>query len=283
MARWWPSRSVALPLPSSPHWAPRTTIAGIGTSSRSGTVGPRSVTGAGQGHARARTRNSTGALAAHVIRAGRSGRRARVRPVDPLLLITNADAGSADDESLERGARRCCARRARRRGRSDLQPRRARRRAAPRAASAGSWWPAATAACTPWSPRCTAATSSTDAVRRPAAAGHRQRLRPRRRASRSTSRRPRGWSSTGEVRADGPDRRRARRGRGQQRARRGRRPGQPHAAPAGRTGSAGRRRQGQPRQARLPDRRRPRRSTRRSCGCASRWTARSSPTSTSRC
>ena len=84
---------------------------------------------------------------------------------------------------------------------------------------------------------------------------------------------------------DGPRRRRGRRGRRQQRARRRRREGQPARRPLEGPAGLGRLRQGQPRQARLPDRRRCSTAvrTRRSCGCASRWTARWSTTSTSRC
>ena len=118
---------------------------------------------------------------------------------------------------------------------------------------------------------------------RPAADGHRQRLRPR-------QRHPARDRGSGPARAGGrapqgrPHRRRDRQRRGQQRARRGRRAGQPQGRavedPAGRR----RRRQGQPRQARLPHRRRccPR-STRPAGACASSSTARSSTTSTGRC
>src|SRR3954452_15450333 len=71
-------RSVALPFPSSPHWAPRTTIAGISTPH----VG------------RCRRRHEATAPAF------------TVGPIvsalmDPLLVITNKDAGTADQETLE--------------------------------------------------------------------------------------------------------------------------------------------------------------------------------------
>ena len=97
----------------------------------------------------------------------------------------------------------------------------------------------------------------TDAVVGPDPDGHRQRLRPlpgdpaRRRGGGPGRRRGRGAS-------DGPDRRRARRDRGQQRAHRRRRPGQPPGRPLEGAPGLGRRRPGQPRQARLPDRGPPR-------------------------
>ena len=99
--------------------------------------------------------------------------------MDPLLVITNSDAGTSDQETLEpalailreAGSVEVAA---------HLQPRRARRRPAPRRVADASWWPAATAACTRWSRR-----SQAQRARRPtlgpAAARHRQRLRPRHR------------------------------------------------------------------------------------------------------
>ena len=60
----------------------------------------------------------------------------------------------------------------------------------------------------------------------------------------------------GAPRADRPHRGRGRRDRGQQRARRRRRPGQPQGRQVEGPAALGRRRQGQPRQAGLPDRRR---------------------------
>ena len=86
------SRSVALPLPSSPHWAPRTTIAGIGTS----------CSADGSGTARRPRRGPLGRSRPYpTAGAGAAAVSARVRAVDPLLVITNADAGTADEEALD--------------------------------------------------------------------------------------------------------------------------------------------------------------------------------------
>src|SRR6476659_9325944 len=76
------SRSVALPLPSSPHWAPRTTIAGICLSC-----------GGGNGLARSRraARYCTGGARVGLVSAS----------MEPLLCITNKDAGTADQDTLE--------------------------------------------------------------------------------------------------------------------------------------------------------------------------------------
>src|SRR3954468_6003574 len=91
------SRSVALPLPSSPHWAPRTTMAGMGTPLRSdgscGRIG-RPVVGPGQ--QKSPTCKCTGLLRRHVTKCAAPG-RASVLAVDPLLLITHAEAGASDE------------------------------------------------------------------------------------------------------------------------------------------------------------------------------------------
>src|SRR3954451_5942763 len=83
-------RSVALPFPSSPHCAPRTTIAGIGP-----------PLGARLGH-RLRALPAARAVAT-ILHGGRVAVpvSARVRRVDPLLLITNADAGTTDAQALD--------------------------------------------------------------------------------------------------------------------------------------------------------------------------------------
>ena len=83
---------------------------------------------------------------------------ARVRPVDPLLVITNGDAGTADDEALEAALailRESCS--------VEVQAT-SQARASSTASSSvrrrgGSWSRAATAACTRWSPRSTAGTT----------------------------------------------------------------------------------------------------------------------------
>src|SRR3954451_18921116 len=86
-ARSAPSRSVAFPLPSSPHWAPSTTMAGI-------TPPP---------HMR---RTPEGATASGALAASRYQTRLRspggkVRPVEPLLVVANASAGSHEQEALD--------------------------------------------------------------------------------------------------------------------------------------------------------------------------------------
>ena len=277
------SRSVALPLPSSPHWAPSTTIAGIAAlltvSPASG--GPKETAPA-QVH-----RGSCGVTLPHRSRTPTAIRPARPEAVDycpavdPMLVITNADAGTADQETLDRAL---AILRERRRSRWPRPPTPA----------------SSTACCTaPGSRRIVVAggDGSLHAVvaalhRRhelagthagPAPARHRQRLRPR-------HRHPAGHRGGGPAGARGraapgrPDRRRDRRGRRQQRARRRRRPGQPQGPQVEGAARLDRRRQGQPRQARLPDRRPARRlPPAAAAGCASRSTARSSTTSTSRC
>src|ERR1700750_1258741 len=80
-------RSVALPFPSSPHWAPRTTIAGIGPPAERALSRP-------VGGARADATIPHGGLQPGPVSA-------RVPAVDPLLVITNAEAGTADEEALE--------------------------------------------------------------------------------------------------------------------------------------------------------------------------------------
>ena len=77
---------------------------------------------------------------------------------EPLLVITNSDAGTADDTALDVGARRAA--------RVDVGRgvRHRRRRASSTAPCTGpgpdgSWSPVATAACTRWCPRCTGGTS----------------------------------------------------------------------------------------------------------------------------
>ena len=141
------SRSVALPLPSSPHWAPRTTIAGIAS--------PPHLTRTAPGH------KAPGLLRQHATKSADPawGAWVSVRAVDPLLVITN------------RRRRDCRRRRRSRRAlevlRSARVGRGGRSRRTPASstacctapAPAGSWWPAATAACTPSWRRCTGATS----------------------------------------------------------------------------------------------------------------------------
>ncbi len=81
-----PSRSVALPLPSSPHWAPMIAIAGMPDSLRKMTGTPgNSVRGSCVGTL-PRTSTSSSVTVPHV---------------DPLLVITNKDAGTSDEESLQ--------------------------------------------------------------------------------------------------------------------------------------------------------------------------------------
>src|SRR6478735_12832688 len=82
---WVASRSVALPLPSSPHWAPRITIAGMPHLSGE------------KEQPRATAQALSGALATPRYQNPPD----RVPPVDPLLVITNSDAGTADEENLE--------------------------------------------------------------------------------------------------------------------------------------------------------------------------------------
>ena len=82
--------------------------------------------------------------------------------MDPLLVITNGDAGTADEERSSAPSRAARARLGRGRRRPPTRASSTACCTAP--ARGGSWWPAATAACTPWSRRCTAATSSSDAV-----------------------------------------------------------------------------------------------------------------------
>ncbi len=79
--------------------------------------------------------------------------------MDPLLVITNSDAGPADEESLQT-ALTVLRSHTVGRGAGDVQPGRAEQRAAPRRVRAGSSSRAATAACTRWSPRSTGATTS---------------------------------------------------------------------------------------------------------------------------
>src|SRR3954454_24355062 len=116
-----PSRSVALPFPSSPHWAPRTTIAGIRHLFHHLAPSSWAVTGALLGAATAsqkaaspRCATASGLLRSNVSRAappapGPSSasiprtaalRGDSLRLVEPLLLITNSEAGSADERRL---------------------------------------------------------------------------------------------------------------------------------------------------------------------------------------
>src|SRR5690349_8666335 len=91
-----PSWSVALPFPSSPHWAPRITIAGITHPSRWWSSSP----GAGGAKCtKPRRATAPGLLRPHVIKA--CAGTCSVRQVEPLLLITNAEAGG-DHADLER-------------------------------------------------------------------------------------------------------------------------------------------------------------------------------------
>ena len=205
-----------------------------------------------------------------------------VRAVDPLLVITNSDAGTADVADALDGPGGAAVRRVGRGGGHVATP------ASSTAcctgpAPAGSWWPAATAACTPSWRRCTAATSCPSRGPRAAAARHRQRLRPRHgHPARRRGGRPAG--ARGRRPPGRPDRRRARRGRRQQRARRRRRRGGPprrrlEDSGSGRSGSAGSTWAGSAtRSGRCA-----RRCTRRPCGCGSRSTATSSTTCTARC
>src|SRR5512144_2363592 len=95
------SWSVALPLPSSPHWAPRITIAGI-AASFGGHASADGATGT-CGKCKWPRQQRTGSLAATRYQRASRGFEASdsVRPMDPLLVITNSDAGTADDESLQ--------------------------------------------------------------------------------------------------------------------------------------------------------------------------------------
>ncbi len=175
--------------------------------------------------------------------------------MDPLLVITNDEAGTSDDEALEaaldilRGAcsvevqststPRGAGRRPPARGLAADRGRRRRRQ--PARGHRGPVPP----------------TRPEGRRGRATAHGHRQRLRshPRDPAG------PRGGRQgdrVGRGAPDGPDRRRARRDRGQQRARGRRRTGQPPRRPLEGAPRLGRCRTGEPRQARLPDRRRPR-------------------------
>ena len=118
----------------------------------------------------------------------------------------------------------------RRRGRARPPTRASSTRCCTGAAAVGSSWPAATAACTPSSTRCTGARSSTDTVLGPDPARHRQRLRPRRSTSPLDPEEAAALVVARRGPPGGPDRRLRRRGRGQQRAPRRRRPGQPQGA-----------------------------------------------------
>src|SRR5687768_16167241 len=85
------SRSVALPLPSSPHWAPRMTMAGIAAP-------VLAVPGNGE------TPRLPWLPGAGLVRPeATSPRGSRLPGVDPLLVIMNADAGTAAEETLQRG------------------------------------------------------------------------------------------------------------------------------------------------------------------------------------
>src|SRR4051794_1971510 len=86
-----PSRSVALPLPSSPHWAPSTTIAGIGKPSvmRLRTNKRRALSG--QQHPGLLRWNAT-SLGHPAARYGRE--------VEGILVVSNAGAGSAEEEAV---------------------------------------------------------------------------------------------------------------------------------------------------------------------------------------
>ena len=202
--------------------------------------------------------------------------------MDPLLVITNSDAGTCRRGVAGRRRWRCCASTPSVEVAGDLEPRRARRRPAPRRAPGGSWSPAATAACTRSSPRSTGATSSRtrcSACCRSAPAT----TSPAPSASRSTSRRPPRScvdgaprpmdlivDEVGEIVVNN-----VHAGAGAQASRRG-------ASWKDRL-HVDRRRQAQPRQARLPDRRRDGRGQAAVHPAArSRSTARSSSTSTSR-
>ena len=236
-------------------------------------TGPARAFGAGQGRVRSRPYPRG--------RPGRVGPWARVRPVDPLLVITNGDAGTADDDALEPPLA-LLRERVLGRGPVHVQPGRARRRAATGrlAADRGR------------GRRRQPARGDRGALppprpgrrgRRAAADGHRQRLRPHPRHPA----RPRGGGADHRRRRgppDGPDRRRARRDRGQQRPRRRRRPGEPRGAPAGRTGSA-RSASGGPTSASSATRSAPRsrRSIRPSVHMHVEVDGESSPTSTGRC
>src|SRR6478672_9502004 len=113
------SWSVALPLPSSPHWAPRITIAGIAASFG----GPASASGGRAEPARVEALGTTekqkapatahrgscghtipqahGTVATPTSPCCRPQTSDSVRPMEPLLVITNSDAGTADEESLD--------------------------------------------------------------------------------------------------------------------------------------------------------------------------------------
>ena len=195
--------------------------------------------------------------------------------MDPLLVITNSDAGTADEESLE-AALRVLRNQDRRRGRGHRRPRRAGRRAAPGrlAPDRGRGWrrqPARGDLLPLQAPR------PRPQRARPAAARHRQRLRPRGRDP-ARHRGGRSGAARRHAPADGPDRRRGRRrsrstactsGAGAA--------GQP---PRGQLeGSGGVGKNGSATRSARPSPP----GTRPCCGCGSSSTARWSTTSTDRC
>src|SRR6476660_3445611 len=94
-----PSRSVALPLPSSPHWAPSTTMAGMGVLPRTDSE-PLSATAPGllRRHA---TKVAAPRRGARSVRRTADRGAGSVPPVDDLLLITNAAAGSNERDAVD--------------------------------------------------------------------------------------------------------------------------------------------------------------------------------------
>ena len=164
---------------------------------------------------------------------GRAPAPGTLRLVEPMLLITNSEAGSADERAARGGARGAAGGH-RRRGGHDREPRRARRRAAPARRPPGRGrrrrrQPAR------GDRRAAPAPRARRHRRGAGAAGHRQRLRPRHRHPA----RPGGGGRGGGDRAGPagrPDRRLPRRGGRQQRPHRRRRPGLPQRHPSRRCG-----------------------------------------------
>ena len=265
-----------MPLPSSPHWAPRIDDGGHRTPPLDASV---------TGQDRRSPGNSAPGLLRHTLpKRSRTGPAARI--VSRPWTRSSSSPTATPAPPTRRRSRRALAvlrEQASVEVAGDRQPRRARRRAAPRRVAAdrggrrrrqparGGRRPAPPQR--PQGRRRSACCRSAPATTSPAAP-----------ASRSTSRRPPASSSTasvrpmdlivdevGEVVVNS-----VHVGAGAKASRRG--------APLEGAARLDRGRQGQPRQAGLPDRAAADRlSTRRSSGCGSRSTARSSTTSTSRC
>ena len=265
------SRSVALPLPSSPHWAPRITMAGIAASCQTdsnpgGTARALDVRGY-------RTRGSSGPRLPHL-----GGLRSAAWTPAGDHERRRRHGGRGDARAA---VSRCCGRA--RRSRWPRPPTPASSTACCTAPAPGaSSSPAATAACTRWWPRCTAATTSKSAVIAllPMGTGNDFAramdipldIEEAARVVLEGEVRPVDLivDDTGQVVVNN-----VHVGAGAQASRRGARWKDAARLDRGR--------QGQPRPDRLPDRRLQSAFCRRRCTCASRSTARSSTTSTSRC